>query len=389
MAVLLDAHVISARNHLGLRSCDFCPRVMNDEFVALRNVEHGEIQSELDFQYGWMAGGSPHKLKMLNEVIAYFPQLVRVKGLYPMGGLKRHGLNIAKAHENPIETDGSIIALDKLEHYWSPFRDNVGTQACRWHRHDATGCDSEHVFFASDVNVWANCEGVSFRDGGVFFRNPDEEIEGWFEMNESEKQRALVKFMVLGYQTLGMSGNVTNMVETALAVRRPRGKTWMDDPITVVGSSRMFVTMPLDRLTDEEFVNEYIERVKEDTAGTDLSINTYNDVLNSIGGAAGGILTEKMIMHLVENGDSVRISLPEVPARFQEMIGDREMTIWDQVRGHASGVPHVLAWTIFDMISRQNFRPPRAPVVLRGSGEDFIPTPSDTLFISKAMWKEK
>ncbi len=386
------------RNHVGLRACTFCPLVMTDEHVALLNPEREETSAKLNFKFVWMAGGSSHKLAMFNEVVSYFPDLVHIEGLYPMGSLKRHGLPITKAYENPTETDGVVIATDKLDHYWIPFRDNTMTGSCRQHRYDAKGCERDHLFYASDVNVWANNEGVSIWSGGVFFRNPDEEIPEWFSMSSDDKKKALVNFIVDGYRKLGKVGNTTNMVETALAVRQPRGLRWSDDPVTMAGASRMFLIMPLRRLTDPGFIGSYVDKVLDDAGvlsknvdvgGLNPSMNTVDDVLNSMGGAAGGILTEKLTQTLVENGDKVRISLPELHPKFKEAIGDRALGYWDQVRGHASGVAHVLTWTIFDTLSRSNFRPPRKPVKVRGAGEDFEPTAADAMLISKSMWKDK
>lgn len=293
-----------ARSHSGVRKCEFCPSVMRDEHVALTMPENKEVEANLDFLYGWMAGGSSHKLSMLREVFDYFPGLINVNGLFPMGGLKRHGLEIAKAFEDPHERDGVAITLDKLDHYWKPFRDNVATSACRQYRHDHTGCDKDHLFFASDINVWVVPEGISKDMAGVPFRNPDEEISGWNELSIVDKQTAIVDFMTEGYTKVGNRGNVTNIVETATAFRIPRGITWMDDPVTFAGASRMYVSMPLKLMTDKAFVNDYVERVKRDARGTSKSIDSDIDVLNSMAGAAGGILIEKVVQHLVESGES-------------------------------------------------------------------------------------
>ena len=151
----------------------------------------------------------------------------------------------------------------------------------------------------------------------------------------------------------------------------------------------MYVSMPLKPMTDRGFVNAYIERVKRDARGTNNSIDSDMDVLNSMGGAAGGILIEKVVQHLVENGESVRISLPPRPKQFMDAMGGRELSDWDQIRGHASGFPHVMVWTLIDLMSKNRFRPMRKPVIVRGSGADFEPTLSDTHQISKQMWKNK
>jgi hypothetical protein len=359
--------------------------------AALHSVEvlsGGEVEPKSSFRYGWMAGSSHHKLMMMNEVLGTYPGVMKVENLMPMGGLAREGLAIQKPKEDPDEMDGTKIARDKLDYYWNPFKNFQKTLSCRiYYRNGGVveGCAPDQFMFATDVNVSANMSGMGRNDQAVFLRNPDEEVPDWKTMSERDKEEALISYMTSNYQRLGKRGQVTNTVESALAFRRPIDPNW-ETALTASGASRLFVTMPLDCLVNRDFVKKYIDRVVGDALGTSRSQTTRNGVLNNIGGAAGGIFMEKMIKHMVESGSDVRIGYPD-PSVSSRKYGLRELNLWDIVRGHAAGIPHVLLCDLgLSFVQRKSQRDAKNPIVLRG-GADILSTREQTLSLNNYYWK--
>ncbi len=380
------------------RECVFCPEAAenygvptNNLLAALHSVEvlsGGEVEPKSSFRYGWMAGSSHHKLMMMNEVLSMYPGVMKVENLMPMGGLAREGLAIQKPKEDPDEMDGTRIARDKLDYYWNPFRNFQKTLSCRIYYRDGgvvEGCAPEQFMFATDVNVSANMSGMGRNDQAVFLRNPDEEIPDWKAMSEGEKEEALINYMTSNYRKLGKRGQVTNTVEAALAFRRPIDPNW-ETALTASGASRLFVTMPLDCLVNRDFVKKYIGRVVEDALGKSRSQMTKNGVLNNIAGAAGGMFMEKMIQHMVESGRDVRIGYPESSA-YSRKYGLRKLGLWDIVRGHASGIPHVLLCDLgLSFVQRRSRKDAKNPIVLHG-GADVLATREQTLSLNNVIWK--
>ncbi len=377
------------------RGCEFCPSASEHGVrtahlvgqLGLLETLVGKEKDPRSFRFGWMAGGSQHKLLMMKEVLGIYPGVMNVETLIPMSGLASEGLTISKPKEDATEMDGTRIAEDKLEHYWAPFKNFQRTLSCRkyYASGGSEGCAPQQFMFATDVNVSANLSGLGRADEAVFLRNPDEEILGFGTLDESQKEEAIIQYMTGSYMNLGQRGLVTNTVESALAFRRPVDPDW-DVAMTASGASRMHVTMPLDCLVNTDFVHKYIQRVVQDAIGKSRSQTTRNGVLNNIGGAAGGIFMEKMIQHMVENGKEVRIGYPG-PSESSRKYGLRELDIWDIVRGHAAGIPHVLMCDLgLSFVQRRSYADAKNPIILH-STDDFRATREETLQLDNVIWK--
>lgn len=379
------------------RFCEICPSLVGEEALptaahivsqlgAMDLLANEEDVPSNKYRFGWMAGASAHKLGMMREVLGWMPSVLQIENLLPMSKLSGVGLKIEKAHEDPDERDGTKIARDKLNDYWLPFKNFERISSCRrYYPGTRTGnCASEHVVFASDVNVSANLSGESY--GRVFLRNPDETVPDFANLDEEQKETAIVDLMSGQYRQLGKRGWVTNTVEAALALRRPVGADW-ERTVDASGSSRIFVTMPLDALVNKTFLRGYIRRVVVDAMGTSRNQTTRNGVLNNIGGAAGGFFTEKMIQYMVEQGREVWISIPKTSRTFDESTG-RVLSAWDNIRGHASGVPHILMADLGLLFTQRRGERPSNGVRVYGTS-DFTPNMSDPMLVSKALWKSQ
>lgn len=387
MRVVVGGCIVANREQVSLRECRFCPEVANDRFITIR-PENDSKETRLAIDYLWMAGGSSHKLKAMKSALAYCPDQMQAKNLLPMGSLHRHGLAIPKVYEDDKEFDGQRIAYSKLQDYYKAFREYPGIQTCRLYKHHSNGCYQEHAFFASDVNLWATAEGTPFEEG-FFARNPDESYALWPTMSEWEKRNAIIEYITTRYAKIADRVNyVTNLVETALAFLRPTDRAWESNPRIVTGASRMSLTFPVAPMVDKRFLNGYITSIVNATMGTSKSLETEMDVLNSIGGAAGGILVEWLIKSLVAEGYPPTVRLPKLHESFLRKGGNK-LDKWDQVAGHASGVPHALVWHLAGQLAQERRVNSRASTVLLRGGFDFSPDESDKFLIEQVMWKSK